>query len=157
MHKIKDKQEVMSETSSDRRKMKELKVLELHREGYSYRKIASLVHLSLRDVTRFVNLASNKIMSPSVTSNKIMSPSIHDEIILEYRVNLLQSEVKELESHRKNLKDEINNLRAQKYNLLIQLQARQSELDVVKRDLEYERFSKEILKDIFTESSEIDY
>jgi hypothetical protein len=65
--------------------------------------------------------------------------------------------VKELESHRKNLKDEINNLRAQKYNLLIQLQARQSELDVVKRDLEYERFSKEILKDIFTESSEIDY
>jgi len=140
----------MSETSSDRRKMKELKVLELHQEGYSYRKIASLVHLSLRDVTKFVNLASNKIMSPSLTS-------IHDEIILEYRVNLLRSEVKELESHRKNLKDEINNLRAQKYNLLIQLQARQSELDVVKRDLEYERFSNEILKDIFTESSEIDY
>jgi len=148
VHKIKDKQEVMSETSSDRRKMKEL--IELHQEGYSYRKIASLVHLSLRDVTKFVNLASNKIMSTSVTS-------IHDEIILEYRVNLLRSEVKELESHRKNLKDEINNLRAQKYNLLIQLQARQSELDVVKRDLEYERFSKEILKDIFTESSEIDY
>jgi hypothetical protein len=99
-----------SQPLSDKRKTKELKVLELHNQGYSYRRIASLVHLSLRDVTKFVNLASNKIKSPSVTS-------IHDEIILEYRVNLLRSEVKELESQRKNLKDEINNLRAQKYNV----------------------------------------
>ena len=96
----------MSETRSDKRKMKELKGLELHQQGYSYRKNASMVHLSLRDVIRFVNLASNKIKSPSVTS-------IHDEIILEYRVNFLRSEVRELEGQRKNLNDEINNLRAQ--------------------------------------------
>ena len=47
--------------------------------------------------------------------------SIHDEIILEYRVNFLRSEVNELERQRKNLNDEINNLRAQKYNLENQL------------------------------------
>ena len=88
-------------------------------------------------VTRLVNLASNKIKSVSVTS-------IHDEIILEYRVNLLRSEVNELERQRKNLNDEINNLRAQKYNLENQLRARQSELDVVKRVLGYE-----ILRNIF--------
>ena len=104
-----DKQENMSETSSDRRKMKELKVLELHREGYSYRKIASSVHLSLRDVTKFVILASNKIKSPSVTS-------IHDEIILEYRVNLLRSELKDLKIETDSLKDEVKDLRAQKYS-----------------------------------------
>jgi aspartyl-tRNA synthetase len=134
----------MSETRSDRRNTKEQKVLELCNQGYPYRKIASLVHLSLRDVTKFVNLASNKIKSPSVTS-------IHDEIILEYRVNLLRCEVKELELQRKNLKDETNNLRAQKYNVQIQLRAKQSELDVMKRNLEYEKFSKEILNDIFAE------
>jgi hypothetical protein len=100
---------------SDKRKMKELKVLELHNQGDSYRRIASLVHLSLRDITRFVNLASNKIKSPSVTS-------IHDEIILEYRVNLLRSEVKELESQRKDLEDDLDNLCAQKNGLLNQLQ-----------------------------------
>jgi hypothetical protein len=71
--------------------------------------------------------------SPSVTS-------IHDEIILEYRVNLLRSEVKGLESQRKTLKDEIDNLRAQKYDLL-------NQLDAVKRELEIEKFN-EILKDI---------
>ena len=85
--------------------MKELDVLRLHDEGYSFRRIARIVRVSLRDVTKFVNLASNEIKSPSVTS-------IHDEIILEYRVNLLRSEMKELESQRKNLKDEINNLHA---------------------------------------------
>jgi hypothetical protein len=51
---------------------------------------------------------------------------------------------------RQRLKDELVELRAQKYNLQIQLRAKQSELDVVNRDLEYEKFS-EILKDIFTE------
>jgi hypothetical protein len=137
-----------SQPLSDKRKTKELKVLELHNQGYSYRRIASLIHLSLRDVTKFINLASNKIKSPSVTS-------IHDEIVLEYRVNLLRSEVRELESQRKNLDDELDNLRAQKYNLLIQLHARHSELDVVKRNLEYERFSKEILEGIFTEGQVI--
>lgn len=105
--------------------MKELEVLRLHDEGYSFRRIARIVHVSLRDVTKFVNLASNKIKSPSVTS-------IHDEIILEYRVNLLRSEVKELESQRKNLKDELDGLRTQKYNIQNQLRAQQIELDVVK-------------------------
>ena len=46
--------------------------------------------------------------------------------------------------------DEINNLRAQKYDLLNQLRARQSELGVVKRELETERVS-EMLNNIFTE------
>lgn len=55
--------------------------------------------------------------------------------------------MKELESQKENLKDEINNLRAQKYDLLNQLRARQSELDVVKRDLEYSRFATETLND----------
>lgn len=87
----------MSETRSDKRKMKELKGLELHQQGYSYRKNPSMVHLSLRDVTKFVNPASNKIKSPSVTS-------IHDEIILEYRVNLLRTEMKDLEGQRKKSK-----------------------------------------------------
>jgi hypothetical protein len=51
----------------------------------------------------------------------------------------------------KNLKNEVNDLRAQKYNLQIQVHARQSELDVVKRDLEYERFSNKILGNIFND------
>ncbi len=142
-HKTENKQENMSETSSNRRKMKELKVLQLHRQGYSYRKIASSVHLSLRDVTKYIHRISNKTKSPSTTS-------VMDEVVLEYRVNLLRSEVRELESQRKNLDDELDNLRAQKYNLLIQLHARQSELDVVKRNLEYERFSH-IVDEMFTE------
>jgi len=128
----------MSETRSERRKIKELKVLELHNQGKSYRKIASMVHLSLRDITKFVNLASNKIKSPSV-------PSIHDEIILEYRVNLLRSEVKGLEIQRENLNDALENLRAQKYDLVNQLCARQSELEVVQRDLENEKILNDIL------------
>jgi hypothetical protein len=45
---ILDKQEIMSEIRSDRRKAKKLQVLELHNQGFSYRKIASIVHLSLR-------------------------------------------------------------------------------------------------------------
>jgi uncharacterized phage infection (PIP) family protein YhgE len=137
----------MSEMHSERRKMKEMRVLELHDQGYSYRKISDLVHLSLRDVTKVINLTSNKIKSPSVTS-------LHDEIILEYRVNLLRSEVKELEIQSENLKDEIKNLRAQKYDLLNQVRARQSELDALKRDLESEKFS-ELLNDIFTEDQKL--
>jgi vacuolar-type H+-ATPase subunit I/STV1 len=133
----------MSETRSDQKKIKELKVLELHDQGLPYSKIASMIHLSLRDVTKFVSLASNKIKSPSVTS-------IHDEIILEYRVNLLRSEVKELETQRKNQKDELDNLRAKKYDLLNQLLAKQSELDAVKRESESEKFSK-LLNGIFSE------
>jgi predicted nucleic acid-binding Zn-ribbon protein len=128
---------------SDTRKKKELKVLELHEQGYSYRKIAKEVHLSLRDVTQYINLALNKTKSQSSTS-------IHDEVVLEYRVNGLRHEVTDLESRKESLNNELNDLRAQKYNLQIQLRARQSELDVVKRDLENERFSKEVLE-IFNE------
>lgn len=124
--------------------MKELKVLELHDQGFSYRKIASLVHLSLRDVTKYIHRISNKTNSPSTIS-------VMDEVVLEYRVNLLRSEVRVLEKERDNLKNEVKDLRAQKYDLVNQVRARQSELDVVKRNLEYERFSKEILEGIFTE------
>jgi orotate phosphoribosyltransferase-like protein len=134
----------MSDTHSDRTKAKELKVLELHQQGFSYRKIAREVHVSLRDVAKYVQTISNRRESQSRTS-------IHDEVILEYRVNLLRSEVRDLESQRKNLKDEISNLRAQTCDVMNQLRARQSELDTVKRGLEDEKFSKEILNDIFTE------
>ena len=79
------------------------------------------------------------------------STSIHDEIILEYRVNLLRSEVRDLATERDNLKNEVTDLRSQKYNLQIQVRARQSELVVVKRVLEYKKFSKEILDENFTE------
>jgi orotate phosphoribosyltransferase-like protein len=70
----------MSDTRSDRRKFKELKVLELHDKGFSSRKIASLVHLSLRDATKYIHRFSNKTKSPS-------TKSIMDEIVLEYRVS----------------------------------------------------------------------
>jgi orotate phosphoribosyltransferase-like protein len=133
----------MSETRSERRKTKEQKVLELNSQGLSYRKIAKEVHVSLRDVVKYIQRISNKRESQSRTS-------IHDEIILEYRVNLLRSETKELESQRKNLKDEINSLHAQKFDVLTRLRARQLELDAMKRNLEFERFSKEILNDIFS-------
>jgi orotate phosphoribosyltransferase-like protein len=117
----------MSETRSERRKTKERKVLELNSQGLSYRKIAKEVHVSLRDVVKYIQRISNKRESQSRTS-------IHDEIILEYRVNLLRSETKELESQRKNLKDEINSLHAQKFDVLTRLRARQLELEVAKRD-----------------------
>lgn len=126
------------------RKIKGLKVLELFDQGYSYRRIAKLVHLSLRDVVKFVNLAADKTRTPSMSS-------VHDLIVFEYRVNLLKSELKDLAIERDRLKNEVNDLRAQKYNLQIQVHARQSELDAVKRNLEYEKFSKEILNEIFTE------
>lgn len=100
--------------------------------------------MSLRDVAKYVQTISNKKESQLRTS-------IHDEIVLEYRVNLLRSEVRDLELERQSLKDEVAELRAQKIKVEIQLRAKQSELDVVKRDLENERFSKEILNDIFTE------
>jgi DNA-binding NarL/FixJ family response regulator len=61
---------------ADRRKNKELKVLELYDQGYSYRKIAEEVHLSLRDVSKYIHRVSNKTKSPSTVS-------IHDEVILE--------------------------------------------------------------------------
>ena len=139
-----DKQENMSETLSDKRKMKELKVLELHDQGYSYRKIASLIHLSLRDVTKYIHRISNKTKSPSTTS-------VMDEVVLEYRISGMKHELRDLKMERDNLVNEVNDLRAQKCNLQNQVSVRQSQLDAVKRNLEYERFSKEILEGIFTE------
>ncbi len=118
----------MLDTRLDRKREKELKVFELYQQGLSYRKIAKEARLSLRDVAKYIHRISNKTKSPSTTS-------LMDEVVLEYRVNLLRSQVRDLN-------------RAQKFNILTQLHARQSELDVVKRNLEYERFSDEVFKDI---------
>jgi predicted transcriptional regulator len=133
----------MSETHSERRKIKELKVLELHDRGFSSRKIASLIHLSLRDVTKYIHRISNKTKSPSTTS-------VMDEVVLEYRISGMKHELRDLKIERDNLMNEVKDLRAQKYDVLNQVGARQSELDAIKRNLEYEKFS-EILKDVFTE------
>jgi hypothetical protein len=130
----------MSETRSDIRKRKEIKVLDLHDQGYSYRKISSLVHLSLRDVTKYVHRISNKTESPSTTS-------VMDEVVLEYRVTGLRREVKDLRIERDILMNEVRDLRAQKYDLLNQVRARQTELDVVKRNLEIEKVSDEIFNE----------
>jgi aspartyl-tRNA synthetase len=121
--------------------LKEQKVLELHDRGYSSRQIASIVHMSLRDVTKYIHRISNKRKSPSTTS-------VMDEVVLEYRVNGLRCQVRDLNLKRDNLLNEADDLRAQKYNVLNQLRARQSELDVVKRNLETEKFLNEILRDI---------
>lgn len=115
-----------SHRPSERKKMKGLKVLELFDQGYSYRKIANILHLSLRDVAKFIYLAADKTRLPSTAS-------IHDLIILEYRVNLLRSQEKDLKLQRENLLKEVNDLHAQKCNLQIQLRARQTELDALKR------------------------
>src|SRR5215510_7389161 len=104
----------MSEIRSERRKTKELKVLELYDKGFSYRKIASLVHLSLRDVTKYIHRISNKTNTPSTTS-------LMDEVVLEYRVNNLLHEVRNLKIERDNLKNEIRDLRSQKYDLQNQI------------------------------------
>jgi orotate phosphoribosyltransferase-like protein len=133
----------MSRQLSDRRKTKELKVLELHDRGYSYRKIAKEVHLSLREVTKYIQTISNKRKSQSSTS-------INDEIVLEYRVNLLRSEVRDLKVERDNLKNKVNDLRVENVRVQNQLREKQLELGVMKRNLKYEKLSQEILNDIFT-------
>jgi transposase len=133
----------MSETLSDKRNMKELRVLELHQQGYSYRKIASLVHLSLRDVTKYIHRISNKTKSPSTTS-------IMDEVILEYRVTRLRREVKDLQIERENLNRELADLHALKIKVQNELYVKRFDLDSMMRKLENEKFSKEIMKDIFT-------
>lgn len=104
----------MSETRSYRKKTRELKVLELHDKGFSSRKIASLVHLSLRDVTKYIHILSNKTKSPSSTS-------VIDEVILEYRVNNLRHEVRDLRLQKENLKNRVKDLRAQEYDFLHKL------------------------------------
>jgi predicted transcriptional regulator len=131
----------MSHIRSNARRIKELRVLKLHDKGYSSRQIAKEAHVSLREVTKYIKTISKKRKSPSKTS-------IHDEIVLEYTVNLLRSEVRDLRIERDNLKNEVNDSHAQKYNVLNQLRVRQSKLDAMKRDLEYERYAKEVLKDI---------
>ena len=123
--------------------MKELRVIELHQQGYSYRKIASLVHLSLRDVTKYIHRISNKTKSPSTTS-------IMDEVILEYRVTGLRREVKDLQIERENLNRELADLHALKIKVQNELYVKRFELDSMMRKLENEKFSKEIMKDIFT-------
>jgi hypothetical protein len=129
----------MSEMRSERRKMKEMMVFELYNKGMTSRKIASLVHLSLRDVIKYIHRISDKTKSPSTVS-------VMDEVVLEYRVSGLRREVKDLQIERANLINEVKDLREQKFNLQIQLRAKQSELDVVKRDLGYE-----ILRNIFND------
>jgi DNA-binding CsgD family transcriptional regulator len=135
---------IVSQPLSDKKKTKELKVLKLYQEGYSSRKIASLVHLSLRDVTKYIHRISNKTKSPSSTS-------VMDEVVLEYRVAGLKCEVRDLKIERDNLMNEVKDLRAQKKEVQNQLSVKRSELDVVNRNLEYARFSKVILNDIFTD------
>lgn len=104
----------------ERKKNKALKVLELFDQGYSFRKIAKLVHLSLRDVSKYINLVTDKTRTPSTVS-------IHDLIILEYRVNLLRSQMRDLELQRDNLNREVKDLRAQEYNLQIEVRAKQTD------------------------------
>jgi DNA-binding CsgD family transcriptional regulator len=108
----------------ERKKMKGLKVLELFDQGYSYRKIAKLLHMSLRDVSKFINLAADKTKTPSTVS-------IHDLIILEYRVNLLRPQVRDLELQKEILKNEVYDLRVQKYNLQMQVRSKRTEFEVM--------------------------
>src|ERR671918_1690549 len=118
----------MSGIRSERRKLKKLKVLELYDQGLSYRKIAREVHVSLREVTKYIQRISNKRKSPAMSS-------IHDEIVLEYTVNLLRSEVRDLRTEIYKLKNEVNDLREQKYDLQIQVFSKQSQLDTIKWNL----------------------
>jgi predicted transcriptional regulator len=141
VRRIENNQENMSETLSDKRKMKELRALELRQQGYSYRKIASLVHLSSRDVTKYIHRISNKTKSASTTS-------IMDEVILEYRVTGLRREVKDLQIGKLNR--ELADLHALKIKVQNELYVKRVELDSMMRKLENEKFSKEIMKDIFT-------
>ena len=58
-----DKEETMSNGSQrllERKKVKGPRVLELFNQGHSYREIAKLVHMSLRDVSKFINLAEDR-------------------------------------------------------------------------------------------------
>jgi DNA-binding CsgD family transcriptional regulator len=95
----------------ERKKVKGLKVLELFNQGYTYRAIAKILHLSLRDVSKFINLAEDRTRTPSTSS-------IHDLIILEYRVNNLRHELRDLELHKGTLKSEVKDLRSQKFDIL---------------------------------------
>ena len=64
------------------------------------------IHMSLRDMVKYVQIVSNKRKSQSTTS-------VMDEVVLEYRLNGLQREVKDLQLKRDNLRIEVNDLRPQ--------------------------------------------
>jgi hypothetical protein len=57
-------------------------------------------------------------------------------------------EVRDLQIDRDKLMNEVNDLRAQKYGLQGKVRASQSALDIMKRNLENERFLNEVLKDM---------
>jgi hypothetical protein len=111
-----------SSRPSDRRKRKESRVLELHDQGWSYRRIVKEVQLSLRDVTKYIQRVSNKTKSLSTTS-------VMDEVILEYRVNELRHEVRDLEIRKANLNNELTSLHARIMNLDDLFDAKQSKID----------------------------
>ena len=90
---------------------------------HTYRKIANLVHLSLRDVSKFINLAADKTRTPSTAS-------IHDLIILEYRVLNYRNELKDFRLEKEILKIEVNDLRAQKILLQNKLHVKINDLEI---------------------------
>ena len=54
------------------------------------------------------------------TNNKrIIVSSVHDEIVLEYTVNLLRSEARDLRTEIYKLRNEVNDLRTQKLIVVI--------------------------------------
>ena len=73
-----------------------------------------------------------------------------DEVILEYRVTGLRREVKDLQIERENLNRELADLHALKIKVQNELYVKRFDLDSMMRKLENEKFSKEIMKDIFT-------
>jgi predicted nucleic acid-binding Zn-ribbon protein len=73
-----------------------------------------------------------------------------DEVILEYRVTGLRREVKDLQIEREKLNRELADLHALKIKVQNELYVKRVELDSMMRKLENEKFSKEIMKDIFT-------
>jgi hypothetical protein len=128
-----------SQMLSERRKNKELKVLELHDKGFSYRQIAKDVHMSLRDVSNYIQRLSNKRKSP-------LKSFFHDEIILEYVVNGLRCEVKDLKILRENLMNEVKDLRADITSLEDQVHTKQSETErLIKERIDAIICDKELL------------
>lgn len=96
-----DKEETMSNGSQrllERKKVKGPRVLELFNQGHSYREIAKLVHMSLRDVSKFINLAEDRTGTPS----------IHDLIIQEYRVSSYRHELRDLRLQKDHLTTEVS-------------------------------------------------
>ena len=63
----------------------------------------------------------------------------------------MRSEVRVLYVEKDNLKNELNDLCAQKDNLQIWVRMKKAQLEVVMKNLEFERFSKGILKVMFTD------